>query len=154
MEVKPYYKKPPAVKELEQLANLEARKKYPGTPSHLLAPRKYRDDRANDLTKCITDYIKFCEGSAYRINSQGQYDPKLKKWRYSGMRKGLPDIMGTINGQSIQIEVKIGRDRLSVHQEKIKDEVTRSGVLFFVATNFTEFKQWFDNLNNENRSAD
>lgn len=140
------YNKPEAIKDLENLAQREAEHRYPDTPPHLLAPRRYRDDTANALTRCIVDYIRFNGGSAFRINSQGQYDPGLKRWRHSGQRKGLPDIQATINGQSVHIEVKIGRDRLSEYQVQVKNEIEASGGLYFVAKDFTTFKTWLDEI--------
>jgi hypothetical protein len=138
------YKKSKSIAELERLANKAAQEKYPDTPPQYLAPRRYRDDSANALTKCIVDYIRFQGGFAARINTQGQYDPRLKKWRHSGQRKGMPDIQATVNGYSLHVEVKINHDRLSDDQLKIKQEIEASGGFYFVAQNFTEFKAWFD----------
>ncbi len=135
-----------AVKSLEIIAMDRAKKKYPDMPPNYLAPRKYRDDKANDLTKCIVDYIKFCGGFATRLNSTGMYRTDLKKFVPNTQRKGMPDIQAVYEGTPLFIEVKIGRDRLSPHQKKIQDEVTGSGGVFFVARNFTEFKQWFDDI--------
>lgn len=140
------YEKPEAVKELEAIAMDQARKKYPDIPPSYLGPRKYRDDRANDLTKCIVDYIKYCGGFATRLNSTGMYRADLKKFVPNTQRKGIPDIQAVFKGTPLYIEVKIGRDRLSPHQKKIQDEVTGSGGVFFIARNFTEFKKWFDEI--------
>ena len=54
--VKCRYVKSEAVRELERIADHAARLKYPEVP--FLAPRKYRDDSANGLTKCIVAYIQ------------------------------------------------------------------------------------------------
>ena len=51
------YKKSQAVKQLEKMANIAARAKNPNIPPEWLAPRKYRDDSANNLTKCIIHFI-------------------------------------------------------------------------------------------------
>jgi hypothetical protein len=143
--MKARYKKPLAVRELEKLAMEAARNKYPGFPDGYLAPRLYRDDNTNGLTKCICHYIQLRGGSAFRINSQGQYDPRLKKWRPSGQRKGLPDIQGTWQGRSLSIEVKRGRDKLRPDQERVKNELTGAGALYYLARDFEGFKSWFDN---------
>ncbi len=58
----------------------------------------------------------------------------------------MPDIQAVFKGTPLFIEVKIGQDRLSPHQKNIRDEVTGSGGVFFIARNFTEFKQWFDKI--------
>jgi len=62
-------------------------------------------------------------------------------------RKGLADVMATYNGLSLHIEVKMGSDRQSEEQKKVEDDVIRSGGHYFLAWNFTEFKKWFDMIN-------
>jgi len=140
------YHKPDAVKELERLAMDEARRKYPNHPAGVLAPRIFRDDSANGLTQCIVKYITLQGGFASRINSTGIYNKKLHKYIPGTQKKGIADVMATFKGLSLHIEVKHGSDRLSDSQKKIQDEVTQSGGLYYVARDFTSFKQWFDNL--------
>lgn len=70
---KPRYVKSEAVKALENLAFNEARRKHPTIPIHALAPRIYKDNTANGLTKCIVDYITLKGGFASRLNSTGIY---------------------------------------------------------------------------------
>jgi hypothetical protein len=148
IKVKQPYKKPEAVKELEEMANRVARDKFPGTPAHLLAPRKYRDDNANALTKCIVDYVKFNGGFATRLSSTGTYRADLRRFVFSNQIKGMPDIQGVIRGRPLYVEVKIDRDRLSAAQIQIKNKLEASGGLYFVATCFQDFKAWFDKVNN------
>ena len=138
------YRKPDAVKLLETLAMDEARRKYPTMPH--LAPREYRDDSANGLTKCINDYLRLKGAFSSRLNNTGIYDKRMNRYRPGTSRKGLPDILATYQGKSLMIEVKTGRDRMSEHQEKIRDEQNKSGGLYFVAHDFTTFKTWFDNM--------
>lgn len=138
------YKKPEAVKVLELLAYEADRLKYPNIP--YIAPRKFRDDTANGLTACITAYLRLKQAFVSQLSNTGLYDAKLGKFRPTTARKGLPYIIATNEGMSLFIEVKIGRDMMSEYQTKIRDEQTASGGLFFVATDFTEFKKWFDNL--------
>ena len=138
------YKKAEAVKGLELLAYEADRLKYPTIP--YVAPRKFRDDTANGLTACITAYLRLKEAFVSRLSNTGVYDTKMNKYRPTMSKKGLPDIIATYKGMSLFIEVKHGRDRMSEFQTKIRDEQTASGGLFFVATDFTELKKWFDNL--------
>jgi hypothetical protein len=146
---KPAYKKPQSVKQLEEMANQAARDKFPGTPAHYLAPRLYRDDTANALTKCIVDYIRFCGGFSSRLNSTGSYRADLHRFVFSNQIKGMSDIQAIYNGKPLFIEVKIGRDKLSPQQIKFRDSIILSGGLYFIAGNFSEFKTWFDNLSHE-----
>lgn len=141
---KPPYRKPRAVKTLEAMADEAARKRYPNNPH--LAPRKYRDDTANKLTKCIVDYITFCGGFASRVSTTGQYRNDIKKWIPGTVKKGMPDVTGTLKGRSLFIEVKIGRDKMSEDQKKVKRQIENSGGLYFIAKNFTDFKEWLDKI--------
>jgi hypothetical protein len=140
------YRKPEAVKKLEQLATEVARKEHLTLPKYALAPRTFRDDTANSLTTCIVTYITLQGGFASRINNQGTYNNKLRRYIPGTSRKGLADIMATYEGLSLHIEVKIGRDKQSIYQLQIEKDVIRSGGLYYLARNFTEFKTWFDKL--------
>jgi len=141
---RPAYRKPDAVRGLERLAMDEARRQHPTMPA--LCPRTFRDDSANGLTACIVKYITLCGGFASRLNNTGVYDTRLMRYRPGTSRKGLPDVLATYKGKSLMIEVKAGRDRMSESQERIREEQTASGGLYFVAHNFTDFKEWFDRL--------
>lgn len=143
---KPAYRKPDAVRELELLATDEARRKYSTMKPEHLAPRKFRDDTANNLTKCITTYLRLKGAFCSRLNNGGVFDYKLNRYRPGTNRKGLPDILATYQGNSLMIEVKAGRDRMSEHQKRIRGEQTESGGLWYTARNFSDFKKWFDNL--------
>jgi len=140
------YQKSEAVKELERMADAEARLKHPGNPA--LAPRVFRDDKAGPLTICITTYLRLKGAFVSRLNNTGIYDYKLRRYRPGTNRRGLPDVIAThpITGKSLMIEVKAGRDRMSESQEKIRDEQTASGGLYYLARDFTSFKEWFDTL--------
>ncbi len=142
----PAYRKPSSVKELESMAFEKDKQLHPSIDPKYLAPRKYRDDTANGLTKCIVAYIALRGGMASRINSTGIWDQRLKKYRTGTQKKGLADIWATYRGLSLQIEVKIGRDRQSEHQKRVQQLQTNAGGFYYVARNFTEFKIWFDQL--------
>lgn len=140
------YRKSQAVKDLESLATAEAQRKYPDMPPQYLCPRIYRDKTANELTKCIVDYITIKGGFASRINSMGVYRQKLNKFTPGTQRKGIADIMATYQGKSLHIEVKAGTDRMRPEQMKVRDEVKSSGGYYYVAKDFESFKIWFDQL--------
>ncbi len=141
------YRKPDSVKELERLANIQAREQHPNIDPRFLAPRTYRDDKANCLTSCVVKYIELMGGWASRVNTTGIYDAKLKRYRTSTQKRGIADVIATYRGLSLQIEIKIGRDRMSDDQMKVQSQVEKAGGRFFVAHDFTEFKQWFDAIN-------
>ena len=141
---RPAYKKPEAVRELEQLADEQARRDHPSMRPEHLAPRKYRDDTANGLTKCINHYLKLKGAFSSRVNNQGVY--RDGRYTRSTARRGLPDILATYKGKSLFIEIKIGKDAMSQHQKQVQQEQQASGGVYYVARNFTDFKQWFDEL--------
>ena len=138
---KPAYKKPEAVRKLEQVTG-----------------RTHRDDTANGLTRCIIDYLKYKGGQAERINTTGiPLDTRQTytdicghrrtigslTWRPSGSTVGSADISATINGRSVKIEVKIGRDRQSDAQRRYQTQVEQAGGYYYIARNFTEFVRWY-----------
>ena len=155
---KPPYKKSQAVKELEELADIENQRLHPNIPTKYLARSKYRDDTANGLTKCIIDFIRLNGGQAERINTMGIPRDSRKtvtdmvghtrvigsvEWRTSGTTKGSADISATIRGQSVKIEVKIGHDRQSDAQRDYQASVEQAGGVYYIARNFTDFVSWY-----------
>jgi Holliday junction resolvase len=62
------------------------------------------------------------------------------------MKRGLADIWATYQGKSLQIEVKIGADRQSEDQIKVQQQQEEAGGLYFVAKDFSSFKNWIDQL--------
>lgn len=122
---------------------------YPNVPEHALPTTRKKRTPANELTYLIIKYVQSLGGQAYRINSGGTFDPRLKKFRYSNMKKGLADIQAIIKGRFIAIEIKIGKDRLSVHQKARRDEIIASGGFFIVAKDFETFKTDLQTIINE-----
>lgn len=109
---------------------------------------------ANSLTRCIEAYIRVTGGYADRINNTGIYDSKTGKWRKSGTRKGIADIMATKKVQyddrifavPVAIEVKWGKDRLSEDQLKIKAEYEAAGGVYLVARTWEQFVEDYNNI--------
>lgn len=108
--------------------------------------RTWSDATANGLTKCITDWITFHGGFASRINSTGMMRKigGQMRWTKGSSVKGIADIMATVNGRSLHIEVKIGKDRMSDAQKKVQAQVEASGGLYFVAKDMGSFVEWWD----------
>lgn len=141
-----HYKKSAALKELERLANEDARKRHPSIDPKFLAPRTHKDNSANSLTASIVKYIELQGGWASRINSTGVWDKRLGKYRTSTMKKGVADVMAVYKGLSLHIEIKIGKDQQSEYQKKVEADVNRAGGLYFVAKTFADFYTWFNQL--------
>jgi len=114
-------------------------------------PKKFKDTTANELTKAIVTYIRLTGNYADRINNMGVYDKKFNGYRKANTRKGICDIMASKKIQiqdreiaiNVGIEVKIGKDKLSEHQLHMQDEITKSGGVYIIATNWDFFyNQW------------
>lgn len=157
------YKKSEAVKELESLAMDEARWKHPDIPEHILCPRKYSDRTSNDLTRCILDFLKFKGQQGERIACTGHYLDQSKlvtdtlgftrrigsgKWIKGSMQPGTADISATIQGLSVKIEIKIGKDRQSQKQHEYQNQVKKSGGKYIIVTSFQNFLQQYNTIIN------
>lgn len=144
------------IKLLEDLAFEEKKKKYPDQP--YLIKKRFSDKSANELTKAIIAFIKLNGGQAERISNTGRVIDGRKtytdvlghrreigsiQWIPSTGTAGTADISATINGQSVKIEVKHGRDRQSEAQKRYQAEVERAGGIYFVAKDFESFYQWY-----------
>ncbi len=157
---RPAYRKSSAIRELERLANAETRRLHPNIDAKFLAPRLYRDDSANWLTRCVIDYLRLQGFQAERINSQGRYIDNSKTftdvtgrtrkigsgtWIPTAGTKGTADISAVIHGQAVKIEVKM-KDRQSEAQKAYQNQVEKAGGIYLIVKSFAEFKNWFDNL--------
>jgi hypothetical protein len=146
---------------LVNLAVLELKEKYPSFPDHCIPVPKYSDKTANGLTKCIKDFLNLSGHQAERISSMGRMIDKTQVVTDCiGRRKtigsmqyikgtstnGTADISATIKGRSVKIEVKIGKDRMSQAQYKYKDDIIRAGGVYFVATDFDMFMDWYNDF--------
>lgn len=117
----------------------------------------YKDTTANGLTKCIVDYINFSGGCANRINTQGQVRKEKVQLAFGNVRelvrftpsttnRGTADVHAVFKGRHISIEVKIGRDQLSEHQEKEQHRITAAGGLYYVARDMESFIEWYKQI--------
>lgn len=128
--------------------------KYPNMPIDYIPLYKYTDKTANGLTRCIIDYLEFNGCQAERISTTGRMVDNTKtftnvlgitkqigskKWIKGSGTKGSADISATINGKSVKIEVKIGKDRQSEHQIKYQQSIEKSGGIYLIAKSFEDF---------------
>ena len=138
------YIKPESVKELEKL-NFAAKKiKYPDNPA--VIKNSFRDDSANELTRCILVWLKLNGHFGGRVNTMGTYSQKLGKYIRSGSRKGMADITSIIDGKHVSIEIKTGKDKLRPEQEKVKSEVEAAGGVYIVASSYDNFLEQIKNI--------
>ena len=139
--------------EVEQLTN-----KYPNLPIYAHALTDWNDNSANSLTKSIIFWINALGGQAERISVQGQYRAGKKipmmdsfkqlpgKWTKSQGTKGSADISATINGRSVKIEVKYGKDRQSDDQKAYQEQIEKAGGIYYIAKTFDDFVLWYEKI--------
>jgi len=133
------YQKPETVKQLENKYFIFEYAKKSHIPEYARVKEKFRDDTANGLTKCIIKYLTMQGAFVTRLNSTGIYRNNIQKFVPNTQRKGMPDVYALIDGKTLFIEVKIGKDRLSYHQIKVQNESEANGASYIIARNFTDF---------------
>ena len=97
---------------------------------------------ANLLTRQIIKHIFDQGGFAWRASSVGIFDRTKGIYR-TAPKKGVADVLGCYNSKLIAIEIKIGKDRLSLEQEGFLASVNHAGGLQFVAKDFPSFLLWW-----------
>lgn len=131
--------------------------KYPSNPypvAHIHTERN-----ANTLTNAIVRWIQIHGGQAERINTMGRFLPgkTISKGFYGSTTtkgkyipttstKGSADISATINGRSVKIEVKYGRDVQSDAQRKYQADIEAAGGLYWIARDFDSFVVMYNEL--------
>lgn len=143
---------------LKELYINDSSQKYPNFPKQYIVTPEYNDKTANGLTKCIIEFIRLTGGQAERINCIGRIIDhretftdvlgnirtigKVQYVKTAGQR-GTADISATIQGRSVKIEVKIGKDRQSDAQKEYQRQIEASGGLYFIAKDFEQFYTWY-----------
>lgn len=145
------------MKPLDRLKELKLNQsinEHPNVPRYAISVPKYEDKTANGLTRCIIDYIQLSDQQAERINTMGRPIDNRKQvtdvlgrtktigsmtWGKSTATKGSADISATIQGRSVKIEVKIGKDRQSQDQKVYQQNIEKSGGQYWIVKNFDDF---------------
>lgn len=137
-------------KELLKRLKLESIKaKAPGffeqSGGYNMGIKSYTDNTANGLNKCIEDFIKHLGGYANRVNTMGMVRiiNGKARWTKGNSNKGAFDLRFVYAGRSADVEIKIGRDRMSEAQLQEMQNIIAAGGLTFIARNFPSFLQWF-----------
>lgn len=131
------------------------RRMYHNNP--YLTTDDWKDRKANQLTRSITTFLNLIGYQAERISSMGRVIDARKTYTdVLGIRKtigstkyipgtttnGTADISATIEGRSVKIEVKIGKDRQSEDQKEYQQSVERAGGVYIIAKDFQSFYEW------------
>ena len=152
------------MKALKQLAELEFRERYKNSsmPEYSRFKKRYSDRTANGLTRAIIDWLKLNGNQAERINTTGRMLDQRKvvtdvigrtrqigstKWIKGSGQRGSADISATIRGQSVKIEIKIGRDRQSEHQKEYQKQIEQAGGQYWIIRTFDQFVELYNEKN-------
>ncbi|MFL5786655.1 MAG: hypothetical protein ACJ748_01265 [Flavisolibacter sp.] len=110
--------------------------------------KPYKDNTANGLTSCIEDFIKHQGGYVNRINTTGimRKIGGEMKWTKGNSNKGAFDLRFVYQGKSGDVEIKIGKDRMSEAQIREMERIKKAGGLAFVAKDFPSFLQWWEEI--------
>ena len=146
---------------LTNLAMQDLKIKYPSFPEHAIPQPKYSDATANGLTKCVIDFLNLSGHQAERISSMGRMiDKRQKSTDVLGRERmigsltyikgtstnGTADISSIINGKSVKIEIKIGKDRQSEAQKKYQQATEKAGGIYLITKSFDEFMEQYKML--------
>lgn len=152
------YRKSSAVKMLERLADNAAKAQVPIVL--FLASRWFHDNTAFRLAKCMLAFLRIKGNQAESVNSTARIVGMRKsftvvfgrrgtigyyKWGYGAGMIGMEDMSRTINGRSVKVEIRVGRDRQSESKRIYQAEVERSGGIYFIARTFAGFLDWYNN---------
>jgi len=145
-----------AIKILIQKRMEATKKRFPDCP-YPATPR-FSDKSANGLTKCILEFLRLSGHQAERVSVTGRWIDQRKtytdvlghrktigsgKWIKPSMEVGTADISATIQGKSVKIEVKVGRDRQRSHQKKYQESIEAAGGIYYIAKDFQQFFDWY-----------
>lgn len=114
-------------------------------PDHTVPKDNFNDRTANELTKMIIAFTTMLGGALSRINVTG-IRRKIKgkmMWTKSGSTKGKADLAGPFAGKSLDVEVKIGKDKLSQKQIDQMNKVRSAGGIYIIAK---DFDQWLNDF--------
>jgi ribosomal 50S subunit-recycling heat shock protein len=142
--------------QLQQLYHEANQQKYPSFPDNLRPSKAIKTTTANGLTRAIVDFLNLSGHFATRINNTGTWVKEKAHvngghYRPSTQVKGIADINATINGRTVAIEVKIGRDRQSDAQKAFQDRIERSGGTYWIVKDFDQFYELYNNYINDKK---
>lgn len=128
-------------------------REYPNAYRDFGAPTIIFPDirKANGLTRFILNFLQWSGHRATRINTQGQFMQEKYNgrtvstgFRTSTTRRGTADISATIQGRSVMLEIKIGRDSASKYQLAEQARERASGGVYEFIGDPEEFILWYD----------
>jgi len=151
---------------LHDMANQKARQKYidAGVDPDYSAPKKFKVNNANSLTKAIKTFLILSGHQCERISTTGRviderqtytdvlgHLKQIGRMRYipGTVTRGSADLSSIIRrpgekyGISVKIEVKWNKDRISSDQKIYCEAVEKAGGVYIIAKDFDSFHQWY-----------
>lgn len=134
------------------------KKRYPEMPEGWIPDVPIKTSGANNVTKAVIKFLKLSGHQAERINTMGRRIDQTQtytdvlgykrqigsvKWIKGTGTKGSADISATIDGRSVKIEVKWGKDRQSAEQKEYQRQVEKAGGIYIIVHTFDEFYEWY-----------
>lgn len=147
-----------AIDELRELYLEDHKIRYPSMPDYARVSKKYSDKTANGLTRCIIDFLQLSGCQAERTSNTGRLIDCTKRvtdvlgntrligstqWIKGSGTSGTADISAVIQGRSVKIEVKIGRDRQSENQKRYQEQIEQAGGVYLMISSFDQFLTWY-----------
>lgn len=156
-----------AANRLTEMLKSANRGKYPNYPDHLTMPvKKYNLSTSNGLTQAVIAWVQAHGYQAERISTTGRPIDRSKvvtdvvgfkrrigsiEWIPGTQTRGSADISCSIplkgsNGfaVSVKIEIKINKDRLSIHQKKYGEQIEIAGGVYLVVRTLSDLFDWWD----------
>jgi hypothetical protein len=139
------------LKDLTELKFKTDRERYPSMPLHAIARKRFTDSTANGLTTAIIAFCELKDIFAMRTGSEGRYRQgstvvdvigrtRVMKGSYlPGHSVGQGDIQLTLNGKTISVEVKIGKDRQSDKQKEFQSKLQKAGGIYVIVKSWEDF---------------
>lgn len=149
--------KSPALKELERMANAEARRLHPNVDPRYLAPRSYLDTSSARLTRAVIDFLRLSGCQAERINTTGRPIDRRRtyvdvcgnvrqiggiEWIPTAGQRGSADISAVIDGRAVKIEIK-QNDLQSPAQKVYQENIEKAGGIYLIVRSFQSFYDWY-----------
>lgn len=145
---------------LVELFNKYSAERWPSVPAHARAVPKWSEKNANELTKCVIDFIQLSGYHAERVSPEGRVIDNRKTFTDvvgrkrtvgtvkripTSMRKGTSDIHSVLHGgKFVAIEIKFNKDTQSKAQKKYEEDIKKIGAEYWIVKTFDDFIAKYD----------
>ena len=137
-----------AIKLLKEAVKARKQAQFPTVPPYAITTPNYEDRTANGLTRCIIDFLNSQDGCrCFRISNEGvmRTNENGKSFRVqSSMQNGISDLVSSVWGRFVSIEIKIGNDRQSEAQKEYQSQIENARGYYVIVRDFKGFLNWFN----------